>query len=362
MTQSPAGYNPQETQAQDRLPRERLREVSVKRMVLEWLVAGCVVLVVNAAAFAALDRYDPNRFRVQVAVKYELLRERGGEYDSLILGDSTPNQGIIPEMLDERVGGKWFNLSTVANMLTLSSAWMLEEYIETYGPPKQVIVSHVPDMWPRDVDPIVLSQAEYPITAFGSLNPPIDLKPQQMLRMAATRYVPLYSNNVSLSRLAMTPWKAEDLRGGFADDGFMVMHKQEDGWRADLEKAKLEHLENRFDVSPINEKGMARIIELAQEHGFMVYLTTGSVSQGLAASPGYRRNFDAMMQRYRAWADSSDHLTLILPEPQVFPDEMMYDEDHVLESGAKQWTRRIADAILAVRQPQTPDDPGDQSP
>lgn len=349
MTPSPEGYNPLETQADDRLPRERLRAISVKRMVLEWLVAGCVVLSINVAAFAAMDRYDPNRFRVQVAVKYELLRERGAQYDSLILGDSTPNQGVIPSILDEQVGGRWINLATVANLLTISNAWLLEEYIDSYGPPKNVVIALVPDMWPREADPVVFSQAEVPISSFAGLNPPLSLSAREKLRMFATRYLPLYSKNESLNQLIRKPWKVEDLRGGFSEDGFMVTHEQEDGWLEDLEVAKLEHWQQPFSVSEINEQGMRRVIELAELHGFIVYLTPGSASEGLATSPGYARNFNGMIEAYRAWANSSDNLVLILPEPQTFPDEMMYDEDHVLEAGAVVWSTRIAESILVSK-------------
>lgn len=344
---TPQGYNPQETQAHPgRLPHERLRAVSRRGMVFEWVLAGLMVLVVNAAAVALLDRYDPNRFRVQVAVKYELLREHGGAYDSLILGDSTPNQGIVPEMLNERVGGDWLNLCTIANMLAASDAWLLSEYIDRYGPPKRVIVCHVPDMWPRTVDPAIIAQARVPLSAFDDLEPPVELGPAQTLRMAATRYAPLYSKNVSLNHLAFKPWQIQDLRSGFTPDGYMPTRGHQDHWSQAIDNAILGQAEHRFAVSEINALAMQRMIDLAQEHGFVIYLTPGSATEELAASPDYQHNFAAMIEQYRAWADSSDHLTLILPEPQTFPDALMYDEDHVNTRGAAVWTERIARAML----------------
>ena len=57
MTTSPEGYNPQETQTDDRLPRERLRAVSVRRIVVEWLVAGAVVLVARLQGAIAVPGY-----------------------------------------------------------------------------------------------------------------------------------------------------------------------------------------------------------------------------------------------------------------------------------------------------------------
>lgn len=348
---SPPGYNPHETQAQDRLPRERLRGVSVRRVVLEWVVAGVVVVLINLIAYATLQRYDPNRFRVQVAVKYEILRERGDQFDSLILGDSTPNQGIMPSILDEQVGGRWLNLATVANLLAASDAWLLEEFIERYGVPKQVLISHVPDMWPREVDPAVICQVPVALSRFDDLEPAVKLKVGESAKMYLTRYVPLYSKNDSLSQLLKKPWKAKDLRGGFDADGFMPMYQAEPGWREDQQSAIAEHAEKPFSVSTINAQAMERIIALAGQYGFTVYLMPGSVSQGLMQSTGYQRNFNAMIEQYRAWADSSEQVRLIGHLPQVFPDTLMYDEDHVTVEGAREWTGQIAQAILAQRSP-----------
>ncbi|MFN3165847.1 MAG: hypothetical protein ACE37H_02150 [Phycisphaeraceae bacterium] len=346
----PAGYNPDETVTDDGLPRERLRDVRWRSVAIEWAVAVAVVALINVAAIAALDRVDPNRFRVQVEVKYERLREHGGDYDSLILGDSTPNQGIKPELLNEQLGGKWMNLATVANMLALSDAWLLDEYIDTHGVPERVIVCHVPDMWAREADPGVMSQAPVGVNDFGGLNPPIDWSAKDKLVVLGTRYFPLYSKQQSLLELVQKPWKARDLRETFGGDGFMQVQGQVDGWPKAVEAAIAEREQTPYKLSEDNARAMRRLIELAEQHGFMIYLTPGSVSQPLAASEGYRRNFDAMIEQYQKWAASSEHVTLILPEPQAFAREMMFDEDHVNAEGAVAWTTRIAEAVKRVEQ------------
>lgn len=349
MTRS-AGYNPDETLTDDGLPRERLRDVRWRSLIVEWSVAVAVVALINVAAIAALNRADPNRFRVQVEVKYERLRENGSDYDSLILGDSTPNQGIKPALLDEQVGGKWMNLATVANMLALSDAWLLEEYIERNGPPNRVIVSHVPDMWPRTADPGVMSQAPVGVNDYGKLNPPIHWSAKDKIVVLGTRYFPLYSKQQSLLELVQKPWKTSDLRASFGKDGFMQVAGQADGWSKVVDAAIAEHEAEPFELSDDNARAMRRLSELAETHGFTIYLTPGSVSQPLAESKGYRRNFDAMVKHYQQWAASSEHVTLILPEPQALPREMMFDEDHVNAKGAAAWTGRIADAIKQAEQ------------
>ena len=341
----PAGYNPDETLTDDGLPRERLRDVRWRAIGVEWAVAVAVVAVINVFAIAALNRVDPNRFRVQVEVKYERLRENGKGYDSLVLGDSTPNQGIDPKVLDQQVGGRWMNLATVANMLALTDAWLLDEYIDQYGAPKRVIVAHVPDMWARKADPGVMSQAPVGVNDYTKLDPPIDWSAKDKVVVLGTRYFPLYSKQQSLLQLVQKPWKAKDLRGSFGADGFMSVDGRVGGWPEAVEAAIAEHAEEPYGLSDENRRAMQRLIELAGQYHFMIYLTPGSVSQPLAESPGYRRNFDAMIQQYRAWAASSDRVTLILPEPQAFPREMMFDEDHVNAKGAEAWTNRIAEAI-----------------
>lgn len=346
----PEGYNPHETQAEDRLPRERLRDVARRSVVIEWSVALAVVVVINFAAFAAIDRFDPNRFRVQVDVKYDRVRDTGGKFDSLILGDSTPNQGIMPSALNEKVGGAWLNLATVADMQAISDAWLLQEYIDRYGPPKRVLICHVPDMWGREIDPVVLAQAPVPIAGFESLNPPVELTGYEKFLQMRARYLPIYSKNESLLQMVKMPWKISDERQAFGPDGFMSVEGKAENWRARVEAAIQEHAETDFSLSEHNAQAMRRIIALAEEHGFTVYLLPGSSSQPLAESAGYRRDFDAMIKQYRIWAASSDRVTLLMETPQTFTDPLMYDEDHVNAAGAVAWSERISQALLRVKQ------------
>lgn len=349
MTQ-PRGYNPQETHTEDGLPRERLRGVHPRTLVIEWSVAVAVVLLINVVAFAALERFDPNRFRVQVGVKYDRVRSSGADYDSLILGDSTPNQGVVPAMLNERVGGAWLNLATVADMQAFSDAWLLNEYIKRFGAPRRVLICHVPDMWRRKIDPDVLAQAPVPIDGFDDLDPSIELSRSDQLLMVRSRYLPIYSKHSSLTQMVKMPWSISDLRGSFGADGFMAVTGQMEQWDEQVKAAIAEHKKKPYALSRHNAEAMARIIELAEEHGFEVYLTPGSVSDKLAASPGYRDNFDAMISQYRRWADSSDRVVLLLPEPTAFDSRLMYDEDHVNLKGAEAWTQLIADAMLGSDQ------------
>lgn len=344
----PEGYNPTETQAEQHLPSERLRAVKRWHVFGEWAVMALVVLAVNVGAFIALKRYDPNRFDVQVVVKYERLREDGGKFDSLILGDSTANQGLMPRVFNEQLGGAWLNLATVANMLAVSDAWQLDEYIKKNGAPRRVIVCHVPDMWARKADPGVMGKAPIAMGDFEKLVPPIKWSLKDRVLVLGNRYVPIYSKSTSLSEMVKKPWALRDLRADFGADGFMAVKGQAKDWEAAVAAAILEHEKDPYELSEINTQAMAAVIALAEQHGFNVYLTPGSVSGPLAESPGYRRNYEAMLEQYRRWAESSERVFLALPDPVVFDDAMMFDEDHVNVEGAEVWSGRLADAIKAA--------------
>ncbi|MGB0766091.1 MAG: hypothetical protein ACPGYV_00110 [Phycisphaeraceae bacterium] len=347
MTQ-PKGYNPDETHVEDGLPRERLRAVRPRTLVIEWVIALGVLLAINFAAFALLDRFDPNRFRVQVEVKYDRLETAGAKYDSLILGDSTPNQGIMPSVLGKRVGGAWLNLATVADLQAVNGAWMLGRYIDAYGPPKRVILCHVPEMWRRDLDPAAFVQTPFSIGQFDELDPPLNFAWDDRLWGAVTRYAPIYSKNTSLTEFAMKPWALRDLREDFQADGFMAVEGMTSEWAESIERAAQSHAEKPYALSEHNRVAMERMIEMAETHGFDLYLLPGSVSEALAASPGYRHNFVGMMADYQRWAASSDRVVLLSDRMQAFPDEMMYDEDHVNVLGAQAWSERAAAYLAEV--------------
>ena len=141
---------------------EEIIPVSTRRKNIRLLVAVVLALLfVNFAVYftGAFTKLDSGVFLIRS--KWNLLRDIDSPVEWLILGDSSANQGVIPDKFRSEYGGRVVNLGTVANALLIEDVWMLQDYIESHGAPKNVIVVHVYDMWVREADTSVFAHVPW---------------------------------------------------------------------------------------------------------------------------------------------------------------------------------------------------------
>src|SRR5438128_2449200 len=133
--------------AMTRLPVEIAGPSTARRLI--GTIGGVLALVAlaNTAALFVLSRHPVNHGYKVIGAKWELLREQERPVDWLVLGDSSGNQGVVPAVLSERLGGSSLNLCTVGDLLAVNDAWMLETYIGTVGAPRKVLMVHAYDIW-----------------------------------------------------------------------------------------------------------------------------------------------------------------------------------------------------------------------
>lgn len=164
-----------------RLPEEKIAPVTPRKILGS--VVGCL-LMLGAANYLAdwfLTSYSSNGGYKIAQVKWSKLLTLQRPVDVLVLGDSTGLQGVDPTVLDQTLGGRSLNLCTVGNMLVVNSAWMLDQYIQRFGPPKQVVLVHTYDVWHRKVNSstrLLLAETPLPWGAWDAFEPEIDLGPE----------------------------------------------------------------------------------------------------------------------------------------------------------------------------------------
>ncbi|MCB9752657.1 MAG: hypothetical protein H6713_22105, partial [Myxococcales bacterium] len=128
---------------------ETLHPTRWRSIALALALALLAFLAANALVGRYLDRYGTNLGYVYVAHKWRVLGQLSRPVDWLVLGDSTVNQSFDPARLREREGLRAVNLGTIGNFGAIDDLWMLEEYLERFGPPEAVVVVHTYDVFHR---------------------------------------------------------------------------------------------------------------------------------------------------------------------------------------------------------------------
>lgn len=334
----------------DRLPVEAPPTVTRGRVLVVIAVTLLGVLLLNFIAGRALDRLTTNRGYWLVREKWSLLETMPAPADWLILGDSSCNQGIMPDIVAAELGGTAVNLCTVGDMLAVNDAWMLARHIERLGPPKHVIIAHVYDMWARDQRALVRQPllAKIPLDwgYWRAQEPALTLSAEDERQLMIARYVPLWAENKTLTSWLRHPGLLWQRDMSMTPEGFMAYDKANPGLvRRESKSHIASATKRRFAMSKINRQALETIRALADQHGFDVYIAAGPLYEGMWSDEGFRGHFKAMMQALDAIAAKSPRLHVVLHEPATYSVKQMENADHLVGPAAADFTRKLVAAI-----------------
>jgi len=316
-----------------------------------------LVLLGNSAARWTLSEYTTNRGYWLIHQKWKMIDSGRPPVDWLVLGDSSCNQGVRPDVFDPIVGGMSLNACTIGDMLVVSDAWMLETYLARSGKPKGgVVLVHVYDEWNRPLsntfkDPL-LGRIPLGWGFWGRLTPPVALDTKQKQELFLSRYVPLYSENKTLADWIMSPRKPFG-RGFYLDpQGYMPnqlanpegVHKDAQGHLRFVQR-------RRFVISKVNEESLRKIRELADQQGFDVYIANSPLYEGLLESDEFRAYYSQVQHGIERYVASSPHLHYVLEDPVTFAEGEMENADHLTHAAAAVYSQKLAEAIQAARAP-----------
>ena len=336
------------------LPQENLRPSSWLRIVLELLGSLVLLVCINLALIVYLGNLTTNFGYWTIHQKWWLLEDLQHPVDWLILGDSSCNQGVMPEIFVNELGETALNLCTIGNLGTVDDLWMLEEYIDRFGPPLHVLIVHVFDIWHRPLDPVILGQAPRPWGFWEEHTLGASLFADEKIRQESflDRYLPLYSHSrtianilratVTLQHNPFEPaWRLEP-------DGFLVATDPHvDVVIAGAQDQIKFAAENAFSISPTNDMAMQEIGVLADSWGFEVYMVNSPVYQGLYDDPAYQ-TYLAGVQRKLAEFDSDYAYVFHIIAVRTFPAESMQNPDHLILTGAVEYTHWLIEQVAAL--------------
>ena len=358
-------------------PGESLHPSSRRRILVCAAAALLVTLVVNAVAAYYLARHPLNQAARVIRAKWSLLLRQTEPVDLLVLGDSSGNHGVDPAVLEARLGGTALNLCTVGDLLAVNDAWMLERYLRDVGTPRAVLVVHTFDVWSRDRNPDAIAQVPLPFGFWKAARPPAPLSIAESARVLLDRYVPLYSQDQTISRLLRSPRRTLTRTFDMDASGFyhsrralpQEVMKDFHAKVRELEKEDADEDEKKEKRKPIsleNRTALEVLAELAHEHGLDIYIAHAPLYEGLWEIPDFRRRHARLERALLDIASSRRRLRVLQGPPVTFPADRMTNVDHLVDESARAFTEVLAGRIASLGtggiSPPVPSAPGGTPP
>ena len=339
----------------EQLPRDIPHPFSLIK--LSTLIVGMflVVVIVNIMMIGFLGQYTTNFGYFLNYQKWQMLKNLDSQVEWLILGDSSVNQGIDPSIFKDELGERAINLGTIGNMITLDDLWMLEYYINKFGPPENIIIAHVFDVWYRDFNPVLLGQIPLSWGFWKEFSATQTLVWNREIQrdIFLERYVPIYSQTSTLGGIIQDTFLK--LSNPFQSDWqlnpngyFPAQQPAPDIVVADAQNKLVFVREKPFKLSDLNQRALSEIQRLAEEHGIKVYLVLGPQYEGLRGEQDFREYLDSVREQLNSYASQSEFVNFI-SEIKTFPANQMQNFDHLIDSGAREYTNWLIEHIKQLR-------------
>ncbi len=336
------------------------------RLLMVVVVMAVTVVSINWGVGRFLDRRGTNLGYVYIAHKWHVLGKLDTPVDWLVLGDSSVSQGFDPAVLEAKTGQTAVNLGTIGNFGLSDDLWMLEEYIERFGPPKRVLLVHVYDVWHRKLKRNLLGRIPRPWVLSDESAELYEFSAEQRRDIFLNRYVRLYAERTSLRKSIEYTWlrltydddELADFRRKdrslpkedpeLMDDGFVrmcgankrVLKRDSRGHMKMLRRA-------RPRLSKDNQQAMLAIAALAREHGFKVDIINGPLYERLKMKKEWQRYFKGVQTKLqRLLADYPEvHI-----EPMVmgFPSKQLQNVDHITCDATEEFTEWVIERVQAT--------------
>ncbi len=334
------------------LPDERMSPGRVRRVVALVLLLLVGTLGVNAAANRYLRSYGTNLGYRMVSAKYDLLEDLAGgpPADWLILGDSSGAHGIVPEEWSAVAGGTTHNLAILANLLVVNDAWMLGEYLEEVGTPKNVVLVHAHDVWRRQYNSALIGQIPRMWGFWMRRAPTISLKRTHLRNVFLSRFFPLMAESSTLQTHIEHRGPERDIHFEMTADGWIPGQKHNSVRLRQDSKRTTDLLESDvFEMSDVNVRAMRVLKRYATEHGFQLYVTHAPMLDSIAKRDDYRGYVQTADYRVRRLVADVDNVHIV-PDIITFPATSLEAyADHVVPEQAPNYTRQLAKAVLAYQ-------------
>ena len=328
------------------LPKEYIPPSNWRSVVLASIGTLFIVLLFNFIAAWYLSHFSPNTGYLLIRAKWNIIGELKQHVDMLILGDSSGNQGVDPEVIKDELGMYSVNLCSIGQVGIINDALMLQSYLNNQKAPRAVLLVHAYDVWSREINLAALSQIS---CKWLHKDPILNLNLNQKISLYLNRYFPIYSQSSSLSQILKKPWLGFSRNLELQPNGFMRrLEANPDEVIKDTKMSMAFIHRNLQPVSLPNRKALIKIGNLAEEYKFDVFIINSPLYEGLYSNKNFQRYFKDVMNEIDNIIKTNKRLHHILCTPITFSKEEMETVDHLTLGAAKIYTTRVIEKIRNI--------------
>ena len=336
------------------------------RVLLVVVVMALTVLAAEWGVGRFLDTKGTNLGYVYIAHKWRVLGKLDEPVDWVMLGDSSGSQGFDPAVLEDRLGKSAINLGTIGNYGLSDDLWMLEEYVERFGPPEKVLLIHVYDVWHRRLKANLIGRIPRKWVLSDETAETYDFDEEERRDIFLNRYVRLFAERTSLRksieyaylRMVSDEEELAEIRRKdrhlpiedpeLMDTGFVRMCGA--ATKA-LKRDARGHMrfvrKRRPRISKDNQAALKAIAELAREHEFEVYVINGPVYERLRMKPEFQKYFDRQVKNLRRFIKDYPEVHVV-DSALGFDGDKLQNVDHITCEATDEYTQWVIDRVLAV--------------
>lgn len=320
---------------------------------LIWLsVCLITILILNLLFYSYLDLQPPGIkegvFTVYTKVKWHNLLELEKPVDNIILGDSASWAAILTGITNDRLGGTTIQLGNVGGSSLLMDGWMLQEYINRFGAPRNVILLRIAASYEflHNLEFIAAVPLEWGFWTRYKLEP--DWQNNELLDLFLSKYAVIYSNSDVLRKRLLRPHKF------FSHNEEVIFPSEYDGLNSNpqnIEKAVRQRPKEiywPFHPSEDAKRAIKFISDLANIHQFQLYILLAPECD-IIFQDNARQQKVAAMQAFVSQFTDNKYVHLIPDSPTLFPKEEMENHNHLANKGAHKYSQIITDEIISIQ-------------
>ncbi len=333
--------------ANKHLAQEITSSIDPKGFYKTLLVTFLILFSLSLLSSQLLKAFSTNGGYRLVRTKWDILNNLESPVDLLILGDSSGNQGIDTDLIQQKTGKSAINLATIGNMLALNDYWLLAEYIKKFGQAPSCVVSiHVYDSWHKHANPAAIAQIPLSGVKMIPQLSDADLGFKFQMKHLLAKYIPSWSENTSLARLLMRPWKIHQQSIPLSASGFQPWPKANpENVLNDIETHKKFVQKNTFKPSKENTYALRKMGELSKTEDFSLSIINSPMAKGLYRDEGLKHYLSGVNTFVAEIAADYPNMYHFFKTPETFNASVMQNADHLTTEAAKVYTLRLLENL-----------------
>jgi|GEM_PF-3222551 len=315
----------------------------------------CLIVIFNLFYYLYIDQFDSYRENR----KFTLVDQLDKPVDVIILGDSVANFGIDPDRIEAETGLTALNLALNGSWTYYHDVWILEYYIDKFGPPDYLLWGHTYHIVGRNFNPqvrLTSSASPYGFTWFSDYLHPV-VSDADVLEIIIKRLLPLVYRSTTTQEIVSDLLALQNpihndrhTENGFFGIEPIDIHAVEKTAQNDANQ-----LSGRIFMQEDNKRIINILLDMIEEYQISTYAYITPVHQIIGNQDKYA--FALIPQSNWFWkrGERMEYFDFN-PEIITYDTEHMIDGDHVNVIGAQLYTQYLIDWIWGDYVPATYDD------